>query len=75
MANATAKPNRELARALTRSKSALMLFLSQGVLEVVRSRILVRIGNHLDEASSDRVFEVMTRTQTGATAIPLRFAK
>jgi len=112
MANATAKPNRELARALTRSKFALvavgvfsgiinilmltssfymlevydrvlpsrsvptlvvlsllalMLFLSQGVLEVVRSRILVRIGNHLDEASSDRVFEVMTRTQTGAT--------
>ena len=46
---------------------ALILFAFQAILEIIRSRILVRIGNHLDEASSERIFDIMTRVQTSTT--------
>jgi len=37
------------------------LYLSQGLLEWVRSRVLVRIGSVIDESLSDRVFAMVAR--------------
>jgi PrtD family type I secretion system ABC transporter len=37
------------------------LYLAQGVLDLIRGRILVRIGTALDEALSGRVFETVVR--------------
>ena len=37
------------------------LYLAQGVLDLIRGRILVRIGTSLDEALSGRVFETVVR--------------
>ena len=45
---------------------AVMLFAAQGTLDVLRSRILVRIGASLDEAVSARVFDVLVRMPPGA---------
>ncbi len=60
-------PSRSIPTLVVLSVLALILFVSQGILEVIRSRILVRIGNHLDEASSERIFDVMTRAQPVAS--------
>ncbi|MCJ2081041.1 type I secretion system permease/ATPase [Methylobacterium sp. J-090] len=40
---------------------ALALFLFQGVIEVIRARVLARIGCSLDEAVSHRVFDAVVR--------------
>lgn len=40
---------------------ALMLYAIQGVLEAIRTRVLVRVGMALDEALSARVFDVTVR--------------
>jgi len=40
---------------------ALALFLSMGVLDLIRGRILVRIGASLDESLSARVYETLVR--------------
>jgi ATP-binding cassette subfamily C protein PrsD len=37
------------------------LFLAQGLLDMIRGRILVRIGNRLDEQLSGRVYETIVR--------------
>src|SRR4029078_164092 len=37
------------------------LFMAQGVLDMIRGRILVRIGARLDEILSDRVFDTIVR--------------
>jgi PrtD family type I secretion system ABC transporter len=37
------------------------LYIAQGVLDLIRGRILVRIGSSLDEALSGRVFETVVR--------------
>jgi ATP-binding cassette subfamily C protein len=37
------------------------LYVGQGILELIRSRILVRIGSALDASLSDRVFETVVR--------------
>src|SRR5438046_78504 len=37
------------------------LYIAQGVLDLIRGRILVRIGTALDEALSGRVFETVVR--------------
>src|SRR4030081_3317551 len=37
------------------------LYLAQGILDLIRGRILVRIGTSLDEALSGRVFETVVR--------------
>jgi ATP-binding cassette subfamily C protein len=54
-----------------------VLFAVQGILEYIRSRILVRIGSALDEAVSDRVFAATVRLPLilgpkGETQGPLR---
>src|SRR6476660_8868816 len=40
---------------------ALMLYCFQGVLEILRSRVLARVGAAFDEALSERVFDVVVR--------------
>src|SRR5687768_12046356 len=37
------------------------LFLAQGLLDMIRGRILIRIGNRLDEQLSGRVYETIVR--------------
>src|ERR1700742_2091595 len=37
------------------------LYVAQGILDLIRGRILVRIGTSLDEALSGRVFETVVR--------------
>src|SRR5215470_10922494 len=37
------------------------LYAAQGVLDLIRGRILVRIGNSLDEALSPRVYDAVVR--------------
>lgn len=44
---------------------AIVLYLAQGTLDVIRARIGVRMGRHLDETLSDRVFDSLVQ-------IPLR---
>lgn len=56
---------------------ALMLYLFQGLLEMIRSRVLARIGASLDEALSGRVFDVVVRAplkaaMPGDGLLPLR---
>ncbi|WP_375462644.1 type I secretion system permease/ATPase [uncultured Methylobacterium sp.] len=56
---------------------ALVLYAFQGVLEVIRSRILARVGAALDEALSARVFDVVVRAPLkgavpGDGLLPLR---
>jgi ATP-binding cassette subfamily C protein len=60
-------PSRSVPTLVALSLLALLLFTSQGVLDVIRSRILVRIGSHLDDASSERIFELMTRGHSPAS--------
>jgi PrtD family type I secretion system ABC transporter len=40
---------------------AALLFVFQGTLEIVRGRILVRIGNQIDWRVSDRIFDLVVR--------------
>ena len=42
------------------------LYIAQGVLDLIRGRILVRIGTALDEALSGRVFETVVRLPTSS---------
>jgi ATP-binding cassette subfamily C protein len=70
-------PSRSIPTLVGFSIIALVLFGSQGLLDIVRSRILVRVGNHLDEALSRRAFEVLVRLplrskRPGVTQQPLR---
>ncbi len=56
---------------------AVLLFVVHGVLDVVRSRILLRIGRSLDEQLSQRIYAVVTRLpltqKSGAQGLqPLR---
>src|SRR5665213_556101 len=37
------------------------LYIAQGLLDLIRSRILIRIGNRLDESLSGRVYETIVR--------------
>jgi ATP-binding cassette subfamily C protein len=39
------------------------LYVVQGILDLIRSRVLVRIGGTLDEAVSGRVFDTILRGQ------------
>ena len=62
-------PSRSLPTLVGISVLALILFAIQGVFDIVRSRILVRIGGALDEAVSGRVHHiVMQLPLKGATS-------
>ncbi len=54
-------PSRSIPTLIGFSIVALVLFGSQGVLDILRARILVRVGNHLDEDLGRRAFQVLVR--------------
>ena len=54
-------PSRSLPTLVGLSLLALLLFAFQGLFDIVRSRILVRIGGRLDEAVNARVFDVLVQ--------------
>jgi ATP-binding cassette subfamily C protein len=52
---------------------ALILFSIQGVFDIVRSRILVRVGSSLDEAVSERVHHVLMKLPLkGSTSLGMQ---
>ncbi|WP_246691744.1 type I secretion system permease/ATPase [Methylobacterium sp. WL12] len=62
-------PSRSVPTLIGLMALALALYAFQGALEAIRSRILARIGAALDEALSERVFDVVVRAPLKA-ALP-----
>lgn len=54
-------PSRSVATLVGLAIIAGALFAAQGALELIRSRLLARVGAALDEALCDRVFDMLTR--------------
>ncbi|HVX98868.1 MAG TPA: type I secretion system permease/ATPase [Pseudorhodoplanes sp.] len=54
-------PSRSVPTLVGLSVLALVLFLSMGCLDLIRGRILVRVGASLDESLSGRVYETLVR--------------
>src|SRR5438132_13901467 len=54
-------PSRSLPTLVGITLLALLLFAFQGLFDIVRSRILVRIGHGLDEALGERVYDVLVK--------------
>ncbi|TXN22159.1 type I secretion system permease/ATPase [Methylobacterium sp. WL9] len=70
-------PSRSVPTLIGLAALALVLFAFQGLLETIRTRILARVGAALDEALSDRVFDVVVRAPLngalpGDGLLPLR---
>jgi len=69
-------PSRSLPTLVGITLLALLLFVFQGLFDIVRSRILVRIGRGLDEAVNERVYDVLVklplRTSSAHGLQPLR---
>lgn len=61
-------PSRSVATLATLSALALVLFAAQGLLDLIRSRILTRVGASFDEAVSARMFDALVRTPPGCEA-------
>jgi PrtD family type I secretion system ABC transporter len=54
-------PSGSIPTLLALSLLAITLYAFQGVLEVVRSRLLVRIGGALDQSISERIYDILAR--------------
>ena len=54
-------PSRSIPTLVGLAVIAVVLYAFQGVLDVLRGRVLVRIGASLDEALSGRVFDILVR--------------
>jgi len=54
-------PGRSVSTLVGLTIIAALLFIFQGVLEITRGRILVRIGNQIDWRVSDRVYDLVVR--------------
>ncbi|WP_246155571.1 type I secretion system permease/ATPase [Rhabdaerophilum calidifontis] len=69
-------PSRSMPTLVALSILAASLFLFQAGLDIVRSRLLARIGNHLDRSLSARVFDLVIelplRVRGGGEAQPVR---
>ncbi len=70
-------PSRSVQTLVGLGTLALILYIFQGVLEMIRSRILARVGASLDEALSGRVFDIVVRAplkaaMPGDGLLPLR---
>jgi ATP-binding cassette subfamily C protein len=69
-------PSRSLPTLVGITLLALLLFAFQGLFDIVRSRILVRIGRGIDEAVNERVYDVLVklplRTSSAHGLQPLR---
>ncbi len=65
-------PSRSIPTLVAISLLALLMFAFQGVLDIVRSRLLVRIAGSLDEAVSPRVYEILVKLPLKAPAAGLQ---
>lgn len=70
-------PSRSIPTLIGLSVLALLLYAFQGILEVLRSRILSRVGAALDQSLSPRVFDLVVRAplagvRAGDGLLPLR---
>ncbi|MCJ2013600.1 type I secretion system permease/ATPase [Methylobacterium sp. J-076] len=70
-------PSRSVPTLIGLGALALVLFAFQGVLEMIRTRVLARVGAALDEALSGRVFDIVVRAPLsgalpGDGLLPLR---
>ncbi len=54
-------PSRSVPTLVALSLLAAGLFITQGVLDLIRSRILLRVGSYIDEKLSGRVFDTIVR--------------
>lgn len=54
-------PSRSVPTLVALSVLAAGLFITQGVLDLIRSRILLRVGSYIDEKLSGRVFDTIVR--------------
>ena len=63
-------PSRSVPTLVGMTLLALILFSIQGVFDIVRSRILVRVGSSLDEAVSERVHHVLMKLPLNGSASP-----
>src|SRR5579862_5944113 len=54
-------PSRSVPTLVGLAVLALVLYGFQGLLDIVRSRILLRIGRSLDEALSGRIYRILVR--------------
>jgi ATP-binding cassette subfamily C protein len=54
-------PSRSIPTLIGLAAIAVLLYAFQGVLDILRGRILVRIGGSLDEALADRVYGLVAR--------------
>ncbi|MCJ2075429.1 type I secretion system permease/ATPase [Methylobacterium sp. E-016] len=70
-------PSRSIPTLIGLGGLALILYVFQGLIEILRSRILTRVGATLDESLSERVFDIVVRGSLKQTAssdglLPLR---
>jgi ATP-binding cassette subfamily C protein len=63
-------PSRSIASLVALSVLALILFCSHGVLDVLRGRILLRLSRAFDERLGSRLFRLISRSPSPATARP-----
>lgn len=54
-------PSRSVPTLLALSALTAMLFGFQAILEIMRGRLLIRIGNHIDRALSPRIFDIIVK--------------
>ena len=54
-------PSRSVPTLVGLAAIAAILFIFQGLMEITRSRLLVRVGNHLDWSLSARVYDLIVR--------------
>lgn len=62
-------PSRSIATLVGLSLIVLVLFAFQGLLEIIRGRLLGRVGAALDEALAERTYDAMVRSTLGRTAL------
>ncbi len=55
-------PSRSIPTLLALAAIAVVLYAFQGVLDVIRSRVLVRVGGHLNERLGPRVYDTIVRS-------------
>jgi len=63
-------PSRSIPTLAVLSILALVLFGAQGLFDFIRARLLIRIGNHLDERLNDRIFDLTSRVRQINRVVP-----
>ena len=63
-------PSRSIPTLAVLSILALVLFGAQGLFDFIRARLLIRIGNHLDERLNARIFDLTSRVRQINRVLP-----